>query len=467
MAVHPTLPADRRTRSQPVLLWLQTAPLTDLRWFLYLIPLWWMLGVEQLVWPIFLLVPLIKIIQARRGRVHVPAPARWLGLFLIVYLLSGASIVETTRLITFGRNFAPYLAAFFLILILANVRIEPRSARLVVDAAIGVMIAAALVGLLGILDLAQPQFQSGLGYFLPGFIRNTNYGARIAVKGIGGISWFSGIGDYYRVRSIFMYSTLYASALAAITPMILFRLRHSTSRWGRSLLLLGLLAVLTNLLFTTARTAILALVAGGFYFWLWVPPNPRRIKWVAGLGIVSLILLLLYFAAAGNLYILTDPITEGTGALLAARGGSTNSRIFVYQQTLLGWLQRPFLGWGTERDIPGFPLPAGSHSHYLGILYKQGLIGLILFLGMGIALWRQTAPQRAARAGCGRFQVDYLRYARWTFVTVALNAATDVLELDALTFIIIWTILGLALSLYLQYRPHLPISKAMASHGTD
>jgi len=128
--------------------------------------------------------------------------------------------------------------------------------------------------------------------------------------------------------------------------------------------------------------------------------------------------------------------------LLYARGrGSVESRTTVYEATVRGFLERPIFGWGTERDIRESLFPAGSHSYYLSILYKNGIAGIFIFLILTYTTWKYTSPI----SGNSLFSDEInmlLRYGRWSFIAVLINNLTDALDLDAITYTIFWTLMG-------------------------
>jgi O-antigen ligase len=168
------------------------------------------------------------------------------------------------------------------------------------------------------------------------------------------------------------------------------------------------------------------------------------IRLLALLAIIGTILLVFMSAySTSNIFSLVSKLYED---VLFARGpGSFTDRSAVYVYTLQGALERPLLGWGTERDIPNFPYPAGSHSHYLGILYKQGFIGFLVFLATLFTLWKETSVPKLSRTATSvqRTLVKFLQFGRWTMVTALFNRASDVLDLDATTMMFLWTIFAL------------------------
>jgi len=194
---------------------------------------------------------------------------------------------------------------------------------------------------------------------------------------------------------------------------------------------------LINLFFTTARVSFLSFLIGFVYFLIFFKmKRDNRYLFFLFFSFVLLLILIVY----------RDVIVEGLRLLLLARGeGSASSRSLVYYTTLKEFWERPVFGWGTERDVEGLGYPAGSHSHYLGILYKQGLLGFITFVGIYISLWFETKPSRYLKYYDWR-AYNFLCYGRWIILAVLINSFTDVLDLDATTYVIIWIVFSMLLS---------------------
>ena len=152
-------------------------------------------------------------------------------------------------------------------------------------------------------------------------------------------------------------------------------------------------------------------------------------------------------AAAYSETIIAVASTAVEATAFARGAGSVDARSAVYRSTVSGFLERPLLGWGTERDIPGQRYPAGSHSTYLGVLYKHGLVGFVCLLGVLASGWLAIRP--AARLE-GTAAYDLLRFGQWTYVAVLLNGFTDVLDLDATTLILIYSIFGTLIAVRAQ-----------------
>ena len=230
-----------------------------------------------------------------------------------------------------------------------------------------------------------------------------------------------------------------------------FFLRLSQARGVKKLLPgLSILLLLFNLILTTGRVATLSLLVGALYFSLFHSLYRRTIRGLVAF-ILTLAVLLLLFTT-----VLEMTSVSGSGGVLGqtsevieqftfARGeGSFTNRSGVYEATLASFRQRPLFGWGTERDVEGLNIPAGSHSEYLAALYRQGLLGFVAIIGLMISVWLATRPPGGtpARSPAGAF----LRYGRWFFVASLINSIMTDPSVDSTTYVLLWVLLALLIS---------------------
>ena len=138
--------------------WLETSPITDLTLTLSLLPLWWTLGVEQLIWMPVGLVALAKVLAAQNGRLKIPPFALSSVMFLLVHAASGLFIVERFRIITFSRNFSAYLGATLWVLVLVNSIRSTSDARRVLRSIGVAMLGASIIGIAGIVGIWQAEW---------------------------------------------------------------------------------------------------------------------------------------------------------------------------------------------------------------------------------------------------------------------------------------------------------------------
>lgn len=415
----------------------------DLRWLLLLLPVWWLLGIEQFVWPVLLLWSLIKIVVRKRFKIAITPLAVAFSLFLISQLFSAVFISASIRYISFIRTFSTYLSVLLLVLILKNSDLSDEQSEKLIDA---VLLSIGITGLLGVLaelGIWRPQINSLISYILPGGIKNTSYGSVIAFKSLGHASWFSGLGNYYRLSGLFLYPTLYGSALAFVTPVAFYRLGYPSRTFSKARSLTLIAVLLFNLIYTTGRTAILSLLLGGVLF-LWFFAK-RKIQFRVSLALLAGLVLMVFILVSIAHPAVFKGLEDIVGSFLYARGeGTVVSRFSIYQHTLEDLIRRPLWGWGTERDIEGIKIPLGSHSFYLALLYRFGIIGFGIYLFIIAKTWFTVAGKRQLpeRPGVHEFN----GYVQWVIVTGLLDGLFTVPLLDMNTLMFFWIPVILALT---------------------
>ena len=98
-------------------------------------------------------------------------------------------------------------------------------------------------------------------------------------------------------------------------------------------------------------------------------------------GSVKLLLVLL---AIGCVFILFhNEIVSGAKGLIDSRQGSTDTRQSLYEYSLRRVMdESPVFGCGIKDVVVQFgpAVPVGSHSTYIGILYRTGIVGFLIFM---------------------------------------------------------------------------------------
>jgi O-antigen ligase len=400
--------------------------------YLSLLPLFWLLGIDQ-----FLLPVLAALVLARRllqgTPVRIVGPVVFLSAFLFAVAISGFGVDESFRYITYFRNAIVYAsAATIVVFIASDIRTLDAAQPLLRGLAILLAVSSAVGIGAFLLDLSGPAiWRTPIASIAPESIMATDMGTRSFVKRLGNPSWFLGR-TYTRINSFFLYPTMFAAFLVVALPSVAaYRPR---SRVARALKVLGLILGTACLLLTTVRTGFLALVLA-LFFVRFVVMRVGLLRWVSAvlLGVV-LVLGVLFSFQFGE-----ATQTTMQGALMARGEGSLVHRSAVYDNTINGILERPFLGWGTQRDDPSSPYPLGSHSTYLGSAYQQGLLGalaLVLFY-IGALYSALRIPRRHLERG-----VHWIAVGAVGFV---LHSTSEVMELDANTLLVGWVALALLL----------------------
>jgi O-antigen ligase len=430
--------AEQAPRSRLRIPFLTTTPLTDVGLLFMLLPLWWAVGLDQLIWAPALFAIAGKLVLTRGWRLSYPAVLKWLALFVVAQLISALFIDQAFRYMTFLRTLSAYISAMLLVIILVNSIERWQDIDYLLKSILVMMGSAALVGYLGFTFLWRPSFTTPLGTLLENVLPNSMYTSRLMDNTIGGYNRLFGV-VYFRARSLFMFGTMYSTALAISVPILLFLLRNERGKPRRILLWIVLGLVVLNQLSSGGRVALVSCLFGGLIFaqpWKHIMRMPRWLKVTA----VAVILL-------GGGVLLTPPgqqlFNSAMRSAVYARQGSIGARTRIYQDSIAGIERRPIFGFGTERDreVKAAKLPTGSHSYYLGVLYKHGIVGLICFLGLWWTLWRDTRPPRereGAESELQRRARNLLRLGRWIMIALLINSITDVLDLDMLLMMVMW-----------------------------
>jgi hypothetical protein len=436
-----TAAAPDRAPVRPNIPFLSTSSLTDLGLVILLLPIWWVLGLEQFVPSIILGLSCIKLMLLKGSTKRSPL----LGLLLLLIMTQVASalfVIETERYITFLRTLSTYLTAFFVAYIVTNGAADRQAVYRLLRLTLILLVLTSVLGILVTVGVVRPQISSLAGSLLPESIQRTDYGGQIVNREMGNRTWLFGAWRY-RISTFFLYSNMYAVVLAAYIPVaIAFAARAS----GMVRLLWGLctLLLLSNLLLTSSRTSIAALLLSGVTWWVITSGWLRRAVAISALtGAMVLLSLAL-------------PAGEAIDTAINARGsGSASARSYIYSQTLLGVLERPVLGWGTERDSitnASFPYPIGSHSYYLGILYKHGIIGLVLLLSIYVFVWKRNS-RSLRRKGSPQLAL----FAQWSLLAIAAIGVLTSLDLDLTVMLLVWVLFASCAAL-----PQLPERSTLA-----
>ncbi|WP_181242757.1 O-antigen ligase family protein [Caulobacter vibrioides] len=206
-------------------------------------------------------------------------------------------------------------------------------------------------------------------------------GKMIAVHSVGRSLWFFGVND--RLSAIFGTSIHYGSAIMLTIPIV-FKFM-SEARGTRKIAFALLLALsLYLLVYAQARTALLLTTA----LLIALPAayslanaralTPATTFMIALAGFVTFMIIGVFYADRINA--LFDEY------FIQARASSARERFDVYRLSFADIIERPLIGYGTQKTVDNLSIPLGSHSWYLAAIYKHGLFGFIPFLGVIISL---------------------------------------------------------------------------------
>lgn len=414
---------------------------TDLRFYLVLWPLWWLLGIEQLALPIFVSWETLKLLFQSRGYFRLSPPIMWAFGLAVWWIVP---IVHIDRLDLFLKDASTiWVQALFLLLGLNCLRTykdwEQVARGLIVFAAY--IAAGSLIYLLGIW---RGSFLSFLGQVLPNsLIDSSAFFSSIALRDFGTITSSGGLLNNYRLSSFALQSSALSMICLALIPFVTWKALYSKGfrRIALSTIFIGLLL---SLIFAESRIAFV-----GF-----------------GIGLLLLIILGLDFLKGRNFPLFSTLVALLGGLLLIGatfvaeeildlsytmayewRPGSALVRLMIYQETLRLLPEHPIIGWGLPVRIPGVSsvYSAGTHSSYLGMLFQHGIVGLVFYIGIWFSLWRIALKNFKKRAVSRRYHYFWLAMIV-AFAAFNVREVADTWWWDQTLTITIWTVWILALT---------------------
>ncbi|NPB07096.1 MAG: O-antigen ligase family protein [Aquificae bacterium] len=224
-----------------------------------------------------------------------------------------------------------------------------------------------------------------------------------------------------------------------------FALPYLYARTRSLLPVLLSLPVLTALLLTLSRTALLSLLLAPFLGALLAPPKARR----------AFTRALLALLAAAALLLALNPFNLGSfvalrflSALKALRGEAedwgTEGRLELWHYALKAFTEEPLTGTGLGTLYAGLPSIGGVNNYHnvpLQLLAQTGLVGLTLFLLWSLFLF--LTAFRLKRAYPLEGSVLLVNLLTYYFKSLLMFQYVDAE---------VWTLVGLTGGLYARYN---------------
>lgn len=414
----------------------------DLYYYLVLWPVWWLLGVEQILLPFFLTWEFLRGLFQQQAQFTMNRSALW-ALLLAAWAIVPIYHVDAFYLDLFVKEVATLVSQFFLLFLFWN---QVRSADQWWRVSRGLEILALYVALGSLVFLSglwQGDFLSLVGRLLPsGLVETSSFFESIAIRSFGATDLASGVLEA-RVSSLSLkYSGLSMISLLLI-PYTVWRLGVSRGfwRWVNVVTLVGLLA---SLLFAESRVAYAAFLAGLALYvtlrsGLWRGDN-KPFSLAAGLVAGAAMLLAVYLAYSTIVEIFQLIVFDW-------RPGSFFVRFRIYEETLRLLPEHWLAGWGTSIRIPNAPnnYSAGTHSSWLGMLFQHGIVGLLLYLLLWLSIWRATF-RGLRRPGQTKHEYAFWAATAAGFLAFMIRETFDSWWWDQLTTIVVWTMWGLVIT---------------------
>lgn len=341
-------------------------------------PLWWVLGLGDMAWPLFAAVMVYFL--ARFSKVKAP---RGLGiwlLFLLWMLCSMIQIDEPLRVVGFFYRYGMNLAATIMFLYVYNARHSLSERRI-----FGILTIFWLVVVAGgYVGLALPVFElkTPLAYVFPQVLLDNSYIHDMAFRRL---TQFNPDPNAYviaapRPSAPFLYANGWGNVYSLLTPVTIAyasMVRRDRKFW---LLVLALPISFIPAFLTLNRGMFLGLGVALVYI---------AIR-AALQGHGKIILAVIGIAAMAAIAVQVLPVQER----LDQRNSKVESiadRGNLYVETWDRTLESPVFGYGAPRPSERKDQPsAGTQGHIWLVMFSHGFVGLGLFLGWLVVLFLKT-----------------------------------------------------------------------------
>ncbi len=347
-----------------------TEPSRILSYTLYLVPLWWIMGFSPVVYHISVLLYFYAV--ARRERIVFPAPSLFLLLFMVLYAFSFSLNwvnFPLSRGLASLYNLSIWVMGFLLVVgIYIDSHFDLRGLLEAGTFLLWFTLGFFLFDYLLFLKYKMLNFPTLLGLLLPfspsgsSLIIKLFFQVKLHIVGRGPLSFLPRV-SYYSP-----YANAFAGTMILIWPMALTYYR------GKGNVKKAHLANLVGFFLLFLSMSRASFFIGALLFFYFEFTLLSLSGSLALLAFSSLLLAGLFFLGVNPLEVF-EKISYG----------STETRIKQYREALKLIGAHPILGIGLKPSyLPSIPL--GSHSTYIGLLQKTGLMGFLTFLAYQISL---------------------------------------------------------------------------------
>lgn len=365
-------------------------------------PLWWALGLAQLIF--FAMAAAMAVILRRQGSLRVPRGfALWL-LFL-VWMLAGAFLIRATapetvpggglgRLAGFSVWAGWYVAVTIAMLYVANTASQVSTQR-IVRLLGGMFVVTTGFGVLAVLAPTL-EFQSPLEMVLPNQLASVNFIRTLVHPSLSSSSDFLG---YVQPRPTapFPYSNAWGNNLALYLPFFILAWFGRDAGWRRKVGPLVLVASIFPITFSLNRGLWISLAVAAVYAAVRLAVNGR------GRALQALVAAVL----VGGMVFVSSPLYDTL--LLRVETPHSNDRRAGTAETVLSVTAQgsPLVGYGTTRTMQGSfnslaggeteqchqcaAPPLGTQGFMWRLVLTTGLVGTALCLSFFILQFLRRA----------------------------------------------------------------------------
>lgn len=333
-------------------------------------PIWWVLGLGDLGWPIMAIFMVAMLSKMGKG----PTVPKGFGIWLLFLLWALCSIIMLDsfgRVLGFIFRYSMYLGAtvFFIYVYNAKTRLTEQRVFGILTGMWFVVVAGGFAGLL----FPVFELRTLLAYVLPQGILSNEMIHEMAFRTL---TQFNSDPNAYvisapRPSAPFLYANSWGNVYSVLTPVVVAYLGMIR---GKKLFWWVLFSIPVSFIpafLTLNRGMFLGLGIALIYVAL------RAIM----AGNVKVLVAVLSLGIVGAIAVTTLPVTERLD-VRTSRVSSVETRENLYIEAYERTLESPILGYGAPRpsENPGAP-SVGTQGQFWMVLFSSGFPGAALFVG--------------------------------------------------------------------------------------
>ncbi len=423
---------------------IHTSFATNVWLYALLWPLWWVLGIEQILLPFFVFYEFARHLITNRWQLRLNTTAL-IALALAVWWVVPILWVDTEFLDIFLKEAASIWAQFFMLVLLwACIQTKDDWFK-IVDALTVIALYNVIAAAVFLSGVWRGEFVSAIGRVLPqSMVDASSFFSSISYRRFGALALPGDVGLFtLRLDAMTLSFSALSMLCLLLLPLLYWRLQIARGV-ARLYYLVLIGGMFVSLVFTESRIAYLALLIGVVFYVslrLHLFRAPNRMLTVAltlaGSGIVLL----------GVVMLLNVILQWFQTTFIDLRPGSWLVRVYVYAQTLALLPQHPIAGWGMSVRLPNVAseYSAGTHSSYLGMLFQHGIIGLCAYLALWLSIWLYVWRGLRAR-GIPRYLTWFWCAMATALLSFNVREVADTWWWDQLLLFTAWLIWGLAMT---------------------
>jgi O-antigen ligase len=372
---------------------------------LCLYPLWWALGVGQFAFLVFA-VPMAWELRRRRPLRMPPAFGAWM-LFLLWFVFSLVMLPQNPsgtvpgslsgRVISIGLRLVELGSASVTLLYVGNLPIREVSQRRLLRW-LSTLFLVTLAG--GLLGLFAPHFQftSPLERLLPSSITSNYFASSLVHPTAAQVQNVLGY-QSPRPAAPWSYTNYWANNLSILLVWFCVFMWHPARLRRRGVLIVALMVTTVVVVYSLNRGLWIGIIVSVLFVVAMAARGGDARATLAAVAMIPVIALA-FFAT---------PLHTIVGARVS-HGESNGIRTFLDKAAVQGAFESPIIGWGGTRKALGSsqsiavgPSPncptcgaitIGSTGEIWMVMFSQGLVGLVLYLGFFVGAWWRLRRDR-------------------------------------------------------------------------